>query len=994
MYKANNNFLVINNRMLPRMILIVSTVCIAVTLLVVTLVVNPTDNSSQATCSGTVAFSNESSSIASWSTPTRVACSNPQFYAVTTCDANRAFQVISGCPPPCTNGFVYVPNSNGNTVSVIDIDTHEIVYNITVGMNPGMAIIREHLLFVVNSGNGTSNGTVSVINTATFRVVATIPVGIFPVFMAITNDGFFIYVTNTGFSIYDQTDYTTPVTDTVSVIDMKTMSVIHTIEVGANPTGVVISNDGKTAYVINSNFQPKYSNQIGIYNKSTNSVVINGTVYPRFIVVDGFLGNDDDMPGNTQNFTDGAPLQNVSVYTKGSISVIHTANYIVTSTVPYTDFFPVSLAVLNDELYIVSASQVAVLPITNTVPSPTHSFILTGENYAMITVFGNFAYVANEENNTVSVIAAGSYNVTTIPVGLSPDWIEIFENNLYVVNTGSNTVSVIDMANKNITSTFPVSNGAAGIVAYACNPTYMHFSIVHFTCSGSIFVGSIGNISIVDTASMTVNQSISVTGNVADITVIPAIRSIAVATTALLYMINPANTSLMTTTNYSSNNRFNVTSGSVLKEARFNPESTFAWLVFVQPASGALNVIIYDQATIFELQFTGTVTGSCIASDSSALYVGFASGKIAIIRIGTTTNKTLTNHSSTMINICVPVDIEADPLNTSNAYVLCTNGTVYILTKSGTLTVVGNTRLGHVNSYLSISPNGKYVYVLSDNVYIFELAARTKRTIAVGYNPTGLVFSPNGNYACVLNDVSVFVIDTVTYTVTTINIGDSLIDIAFSSDSLVAFVTNAAGISVISLMPISLVHFIFVGSNTNMITSNATCSIIHALYVPKGRIGESDLEPTVLGINALKKDYTADWVKGSGFTLATVPEGTEVFTSVPEEHTSNVAENNLQIRSAYFSAVQKTIHPLSAFSPAIPVDNPSRMDADLPAFSKVAVGFSLDTTDGTSFTKARERVQQIDVAEAITVLFTGLAEAQDPDITNDIAYLSYPAELD
>jgi len=86
------------------------------------------------------------------------------------------------------------------------------------------------------------SNSVSVIDTATNSVVATIAVGGFGV--AITPDGTRAYVAGGGFN-------------TVAVIDTTTNSVVATIPVGQNPPpggnpfGVAITPDGARAYVTN-----------------------------------------------------------------------------------------------------------------------------------------------------------------------------------------------------------------------------------------------------------------------------------------------------------------------------------------------------------------------------------------------------------------------------------------------------------------------------------------------------------------------------------------------------------------------------------------------------------------------------------------------------------------------------------------------------------------------------------------------------------------------
>src|SRR5438105_338088 len=90
--------------------------------------------------------------------------------------------------------------------------------------------------YVTNRGSD----TVSVLDTATNTVIATIPVGVgrVPEEVAITPDGAHAYVTNGGF-------------DTVSVLDTATNTILTTIPVGTVTMGVAITPDGAHAYVVN-----------------------------------------------------------------------------------------------------------------------------------------------------------------------------------------------------------------------------------------------------------------------------------------------------------------------------------------------------------------------------------------------------------------------------------------------------------------------------------------------------------------------------------------------------------------------------------------------------------------------------------------------------------------------------------------------------------------------------------------------------------------------
>ncbi len=103
------------------------------------------------------------------------------------------------------------------------------ICGLSAGANTAQAQTRA---YVVN----TCSDTVSVIDTTTNSLIATIPVGVAPEGVAITPDGARAYVTTAGISV-------------VTVISTATNTVIATIPVGMLPVGIAITPDGTRAYV-------------------------------------------------------------------------------------------------------------------------------------------------------------------------------------------------------------------------------------------------------------------------------------------------------------------------------------------------------------------------------------------------------------------------------------------------------------------------------------------------------------------------------------------------------------------------------------------------------------------------------------------------------------------------------------------------------------------------------------------------------------------------
>ena len=81
------------------------------------------------------------------------------------------------------------------------------------------------------------------ISTATNTVTATVTVGSFPLGVAVTPNGAYVYVTNQR-------------SGTVSVINTATNTVTATITVGSDPNGVAVTSNGAYVYVANTGSVP------------------------------------------------------------------------------------------------------------------------------------------------------------------------------------------------------------------------------------------------------------------------------------------------------------------------------------------------------------------------------------------------------------------------------------------------------------------------------------------------------------------------------------------------------------------------------------------------------------------------------------------------------------------------------------------------------------------------------------------------------------------
>jgi len=211
--------------------------------------------------------------------------------------------------------------------------------------------------------NQTSN-TVSVINTGTNTVVTTITGFTIPRGVAFSPDGTRAYVANVAAA-------------TISVVDTATNTVLTTITGFNQPLGVVFSPDGTRAYVTN-----QAGNSVSVINTATNTLL---TTLPVGTAPQGVAVSPDGTRAYVANFIG------------GTVSVINTATNAVLTTV-------------------------------------------TGFNQPLGVVFspdGTRAYVTNFNGGNVSVIDTGTNTVLgTIPAGNNPAFLGICSNGNALLASG------------------------------------------------------------------------------------------------------------------------------------------------------------------------------------------------------------------------------------------------------------------------------------------------------------------------------------------------------------------------------------------------------------------------------------------------------------------------------------------------------------------------------------------------------------------------------
>lgn len=247
------------------------------------------------------------------------------------------------------------------------------------------------------------------------------------------------------------------------------------IPVGVNPTGVVISPDGRM-FVANTGsgtvsvIDTATGQRIDAAPNSSSSMDIRVGVAPSALAL---------SPDSTRLY--------VANTGSGTVSVIDTTTYLRVDANPSVlsmdirvGAAPSALAFGSDgRLYVANRAGKSVSVIDTT----TNSLVDTNPNVVGVQSISvgsspsalaagpdGRIYVANRGSNSVSVINTTNFSATkTVAVGKQPSSVALgADGKLFVVNQGSNTVSVIDTATDTVVDVNP---NAAGVNHVSVGPS-------------------------------------------------------------------------------------------------------------------------------------------------------------------------------------------------------------------------------------------------------------------------------------------------------------------------------------------------------------------------------------------------------------------------------------------------------------------------------------------------------------------------------------------
>lgn len=277
---------------------------------------------------------------------------------------------------------------------------------------------------------GNTSQTVSVIDPTTNTIIATISVGVQPQGIGILPNQQFAYVPNNG-------------ANSVSVINLSTNTVVATIVTGipGQPFGPLIAPDGHTVYVFSINTQ---GGLVALINPNTNTVTAT-------------------VPGpNSRGYSgytitgDGQKIYLGSLTVNPSISVFDTNTNAFTATIASTAIVASEVTnngqilydgVVGNNVQVINTSNLTA--IIGTIPLSSLPLSLKLNNA------GTLLYITKQGGGVNIVNTSTLQIVATITVGTTPQDIALNGNETlaYVTNFGSDNISVINLSTNAVIAT-------------------------------------------------------------------------------------------------------------------------------------------------------------------------------------------------------------------------------------------------------------------------------------------------------------------------------------------------------------------------------------------------------------------------------------------------------------------------------------------------------------------------------------------------------------
>jgi gliding motility-associated-like protein len=743
-------------------------------------------------------------------------------------------------------GFAYVPNINGNNVSVINLATGATLTTIpTAGEPYAVAVLPDHSKVFVSTITG---NRVEVINTAANNITQNSPFNA-PHGLVASPDGTRVYVNGWTGNAVSYIPTATPTTSTF----MTNVT---------NPEGMAVSPDGSRLYVASSTSPGK----LAVINTTTNAkveVTLGNFTYGVAVSPDGNFVYATNAGSNTVSVINANTLAIVATITVG-------AN-------------PLGIAVApnGQTIYVANANgnTVSVISaVTNTVTAT-----LAAGTYPVGISFspeGSRMYVTNRNSNNVSVFnATTNALVTNYAAGTNPYGLGNFVVATY---TCDGTAKTFDIT---------VNPQPSATIAYSGSP---------FCATGTAtptITGTTGG-----TFSSTAGLSINTTTGVIDLT-----ASTAGAYT-VTYTIAAANgcSQVQTTSGITINAIVNVgqpgnqtvcsgTSTTTVSFTGGTAGTVYGWTNnqpgIGLPASGNGDIAAFAATNNTSAPVTATITVTPSGGPGRAYVPNYNNSTLSVVDLSNNTIITTIALSGKPLGIAITPDL-------SKIYVgIYSTDQVQVIDPS-TNTVVANITVGDRPYSIVSSPDGSKIYVANSigaSLSVISTATNTVvTTVPLPGNSRILSISPDGSRLFVPDGSQVHVINTSTFTLSSFAVPGSPWSTIVSRDGLKLYVARlgSSQVDVYNAQTLAFISSITVGSGPFSLALSPNGSL---LYVSNNNIG------TVSVVNT-----TTDAVSAS-ISVGSNPQGISVSPDGSLVYVLNFASNSMSVIDAASNTVTSTV---------------------------------------------------------------------------------------
>jgi YVTN family beta-propeller protein len=304
----------------------------------------------------------------------------------------RQLLVLLAAPLMAGTVQVYVANSAGDNVTVIDTASDRVSGNIKVSNNPhGIVPSPDKNFFYVSSE---TENVLDIVERKTSKVIRRVPIGKRPNNVAITPDGRHVYV-----CIREES--------WVDIVDTVSMEKVKSVPVGKNPHNVYMSPEGK--WMIATSMGEDKLTVIDIKTQEPVFSIPMGGV-PRPVAIDA-----EPHSAPKRLFVQLSDLHGFAVVDFAKRKVV-------------------------DKITLPDGPPGAVPLIPRTF---SHGMAITPDRKEL--------WVTSLLDNSVSAFTLPDLKrITTIHVGKGPDWMTFTPDGkrCYLSNAGSDSVSVLDVASK------------------------------------------------------------------------------------------------------------------------------------------------------------------------------------------------------------------------------------------------------------------------------------------------------------------------------------------------------------------------------------------------------------------------------------------------------------------------------------------------------------------------------------------------------------------